>query len=175
MNGGPSKLVFKNGETRATISVEIFDDELTEDREQFEIGLTVQNAIGNGGVSIGDNNRTVITIDASDGASGVIQFSEFSRSVVLREPDETSSLQSSFNFLVERKKGRYGVVQVLWQVTNTSRTSHDIYPLSGVITFGNLDNQKSFYVSAVKDDIPELNRTVHIELKIVSGKLLMYL
>ena len=30
--------------------------------EQFEIGLTVQNAIGNGGVSIGDVDRTVITI-----------------------------------------------------------------------------------------------------------------
>ena len=62
MNGGPSKLLFDNGQNEANITVQIYDDDIAEAMEQFEIGLTVQNAIGNGGVSIGDVDRTVITI-----------------------------------------------------------------------------------------------------------------
>ena len=62
MNGGPSKLVFGNGVKEANISVHIYDDNVAEPMEQFEVGLTIQNAIGNGGVTIGENDRTLITI-----------------------------------------------------------------------------------------------------------------
>ena len=170
MNGGPSKLVFKNGEYLANITVVIYDDLITEDLEQFEIGLTIQNAVGNGGVSIGSHNRTVITIDANDGASGVFQFSsKSSESVTLRESDGISTSKTSHNFRVERKLGRYGDVKVMWQIVNASEAIYDVFPLSGNLTFGNLDKLRSFQINIVEDDIPELEKVLYVQLKIVSG------
>ena len=57
MSGGPAKLIFEDGQREAHIPIEIKDDDITEGEEQFEVGITIQNAAGNGGVEIGSPNR----------------------------------------------------------------------------------------------------------------------
>ena len=57
MSGGPAKLIFEDGQREAHIPIEIKNDDITEGAEQFEVGITIQNAAENGGVEIGSPNR----------------------------------------------------------------------------------------------------------------------
>ena len=93
MNGGPARLDFVDGQQSANITVTINDDDVPENTEHFEIGLTVQNAVGNGGVLVKHPDRSYIAIRSNDDANGVFQFdAPQSTYVVMREADTTGDL-----------------------------------------------------------------------------------
>ena len=116
------------------------------------------------------------SLGANDGASGVLQFTEDSRHITLHESDgddvTMTSQQTSYNLMVERMRGRYGVVEVAWMVLNATHNGHgaDVQPTSGTLRFGNLDFQKSFQVKTVDDQVPELEKVLKVQLQIVSGE-----
>ena len=172
MNGGPGKLEFKDQQRSANITVQIFDDVVTENTEQFEIGLTTQNAINNGGVKITSPSQTTITILPNDNANGIIEFSHDSVNVTLEEPEVAASnyvQQNSFHdFVVKRNAGRFGKVILSWEVVNASQ-KYDVSPTSGILMFEEFDREKSFQLRAVADDVPELEKKLLVRLKIVSG------
>ena len=172
MNGGPGKLEFKDQQRSANITVQIFNDVVTENTEQFEIGLTTQNAINNGGVKITSPSQTTITILPNDNANGIIEFSYDSINVILEEPEVAASSymqQNTFHdFVVERNAGRFGKVILSWEVVNASQ-KYDVSPTSGILMFEEVDREKSFQIRAVADDVPELEKKLLVRLKIVSG------
>ena len=167
MDGGPAKLYFADGQRSANITVYILDDNETEDVEQFEIGLTTQNAVGNGGVTVSDPSRTVVSIQSNDDAHGVILFSSDSRVVTLNEPSTNTEL-GTYQFTVERLAGLFGQVIVRWQVVNGS-TSTDVSPLNGILIFGPFHRRQTFQLQVVDDDVPELERRLTVQLAVVSG------
>lgn len=167
MDGGPAKLVFADGQRSANITVHILDDNETEDLEQFEVGLTTQNAVGNGGVTVSIPSRTVVSIRANDDAHGVIMFSSNSRVVTVTEPS-TNTESGMHQFSVERLAGAFGQIIVSWQVLNVS-TSTDITPSNGILTFNTFDRRQVFLVKVVNDDVPELEKQLQIRLAIISG------
>lgn len=167
MDGGPAKLHFVDGQRSANITIYILDDNETEDLEQFEVGLTTQNAVGNGGVVVGQPSRTVVTIRANDNAHGIFIFSENSRLVTISEPSINNGL-GTYLFSVDRLAGVFGEVTVSWQVLNAT-TFTDVTPLNGILTFDAFERQQKFQLTVVPDDVPELERRLFIQLGIVRG------
>ena len=169
MEGAPARLEFANGERDKNITVYILNDNVTEPAEQFEIGLTVQNAIQNGGVTIGQPNKAKVTIQANDDANGVIRFSTSSTNRTVFEPEVGVTSVNTATYSVRRDIGTFGVVVVGWRITNVTNTS-DISPISGTVTFQPNDREEYFHLSSLADNIPELSKTFVIELSVLSGE-----
>ena len=168
MAGGPVRLDFANGEKERNITVMISNDNITENDEQFEIGLTIQNAVGNGGVQIGKPDKALITIAANDDANGVIRFSAASTTQYVTEAGNGPSSNSTGNFLVERLVGLFGRVNVQWRVLGVTNTS-DVTPISGLVVFQPNVREQNFQIQAVADNVPELQKEYIVQLTIVSG------
>eukprot|EP00794_Sanderia_malayensis_P009868 gene9868-10878_t len=165
---GPAKLSFANGVRVRNITVYITNDNITEPDEQFEIGLTVQNAVNNGGVTIGSISKSLVTIRANDDANGVISFATRSIYQSIEEPQSSSSDNETAIFYIERKIGLYGVVNVQWSIIGVSNSS-DINPVTGSVVFAANDREKSFQINALQDNIPELDKRYTIQLTVSSG------
>ena len=168
MAGGPVKIAFANGERERNITVYITNDNITETDEQFELGLTIQNAVNNGGVKIGRPDKALVTIIANDDANGVLRFAERSITQNVTEPIGTPSTGNTATFYIERNIGYFGTVNLQWRVLGVN-SSADVTPINGLITFEPNVREKNFQVSAVADNIPELKKTYIIQISIVSG------
>ena len=168
MAGGPVKLAFANGEKERNITVIIRNDNITETDEQFEIGLTIQNAVGNGGVKIGKPDKSLVTIAANDDANGVIRFAARSQTQYITETGNGPSANNTATFFIERSVGLFGNVNVQWRVLHVTNMS-DINPISGLITFEQNVREKFFQINAVADNIPELRKEYTVQLTVVSG------
>ena len=90
MEGGPARLSFVDGQQSANITVTINDDTVPENMERFEIGLTVQNAVGNGGVLVKSPAHAYIEIKANDDANGVFGFESPRSTYVVMEESENN-------------------------------------------------------------------------------------
>ena len=168
MAGGPVRLSFANGEKEKNITVMINNDNITETDEQFEIGLTIQNAVGNGGVQIGKPDKALVTIAANDDANGVIRFAARSATQYVTESGNGPSSNNTGTFFVERSIGLFGRVNIQWRILGVTDTS-DVSPISGLVVFEQNVREQYFQVNAVADDIPELRKEYNIQLTIVSG------
>ena len=166
---GPARIEFADGQRERNITVFIHNDNITEPDEQFEIGLTIQNAENNGGVTIGSPDKSVVTISANDDANGVIQFAARSLMQYIAEPETVSSSNRTATFFVERKIGLFGTVNVQWRLLGVTNAS-DVSPFSGVVTFAPNDREKYFQIQAMMDNIPELKKTYAVQLTVISGK-----
>ena len=167
MDGGPAKISFLDGQSEANITVYINDDDITENNEFFEVGLTIQNAINNGGVQIGVPSRTIITISSNDDAHGVFSFAMSSQNIFLTEPENLKFI--SYDFEVERIGGLFGRVILEWRAYNAT-PKYDISPMSGILQFEEYQRKGSFRVDVQPDDLPELEKVIVLQLNILSGK-----
>lgn len=172
MAGGPVKLAFANGEKERNITVIINNDNITEADEQFEIGLTIQNAVDNGGVQIGKPDKALVTISANDDANGIIRFAAKSLTQYITEPENGPTANNTATFFIERSIGLFGIVNVQWRLTGSSNIS-DLTPTSGLITFEQNVRERFFQVTALGDNLPELQKEYSVQLIIVSGEYLL--
>lgn len=168
MTGGPVKLAFSSGENERNITVIINNDNITETDEHFELGLTLQNAVGNGGIQIGKPDKALIIIGANDDANGVIRFAARSVTQYVSEPGDGPAFNSTATFSIERSKGLFGNVNVQWQLLDVTNAS-DVSPISGLITFEQNVREKDFLINALADNLPELKKEYYIQLTVVSG------
>lgn len=175
MEGGPAKLIFLDGQQSANITIFISNDNETEDLEQFEVGITNQNALGNGGVRVGHPDRTLVSIMSNDDAHGVIQFRNNSRHVFLRETSTTVG-SGLHEFYVERLAGVFGPITVAWHIVpvlllneSSPMTIANVRPLSGVLTFEAYEREQTLRLHVIDDDIPELEKKCEIRLVVVQG------
>ena len=78
-----------------------------------------------------------------------VGFNDASQLLVAQEP-ETGLTEVTLSIL--RNGGTVGVAEVYWNIS----TNNDIQTLEGTVVFSSGDSVKSFVISVLPDDIPEL-------------------
>lgn len=150
-------LIFADGETSKSFTIDINDDELNEDGET--INLLLSNP--SGGASIGNNATSLLTIGKSD-IPGKIQFTDVTYNVY--ETDNTA------NITLEHIEGFDCAVKVIYETADgTATTGEDYNSVSGVVYFNVNENQKDFSIPIINDDIVEGSETIILTLSDPAG------
>ncbi|XP_070543508.1 adhesion G-protein coupled receptor V1-like isoform X2 [Ptychodera flava] len=159
-------LTFGDGENMKIITVEIFEDNIPEDDEVFEVILDNPNF----GLELGSPSRASITILSNDDAFGIVSFATFTN-LTIYEPTVTSSADSVARFTVVRDRGSFQEIQVPFKVLHLdgSEGVTDVLPVEGFITFeANIDTTV-LEISAIRDEEPELDEGFVVRLLTPTG------
>ncbi|KAL0979759.1 hypothetical protein UPYG_G00189270 [Umbra pygmaea] len=148
------ELRFAPGDREFEIAVNVIDDDVPEEAEQFRVVLKNPK----GGAEIGFSGQVAIHIPANDDAHGVIGFAEASLSVEAEELTQANLI----SLIVERRRGTFGRLTVHWAANGSLE---DIFPTSGVVTFSQGQVVATISLSILPDDIPELRESVSITLR----------
>ncbi|KAF6125476.1 hypothetical protein HJG60_009913 [Phyllostomus discolor] len=151
------ELIFKPGDREAVIAVNILDDTVPEEEESFRVQLKNPK----GGAEIGINSYVKITILSNDDAYGVVGFAQNSLYKQVEEMEQDSLVTLN----VERLKGTYGRITVVWEADGSIS---DIFPTSGVISFSEGQALSTITLTVLADDVPELSETAIVTLIHVS-------
>uniref|UniRef100_A0A4X2LMN9 Adhesion G-protein coupled receptor V1 n=1 Tax=Vombatus ursinus TaxID=29139 RepID=A0A4X2LMN9_VOMUR len=114
--------------------------------------------------SLGIASQIIVTIEASDDAHGVFEFSPESFHVSGSEPEDG---QSSVTLKVVRSHGALSQVTLHWNIP--SDVSGDLAFTSGNVTFEILQISANITVEILPDEIPELDKTFSILIINVSN------
>ncbi|XP_048584248.1 adhesion G-protein coupled receptor V1 isoform X2 [Nematostella vectensis] len=155
---------FADGQTNASVFVDILDDVAPEDVEKVLVNLTWlelrQHApvipVPTDSPRLGSSPFAVITIEPNDDASGVLQLS--SSRVTVKEPYDGTILN------VTRTAGAFGEVTVYISVVDGNTTSADYTLLEKNVTLLSGERSKAVPIQIVNDDIPEHAETFTIKL-----------
>nr|XP_021553254.1 G-protein coupled receptor 98 [Neomonachus schauinslandi] len=147
------ELIFEPGDREAVIAVNILDETIPEEEESFRVQLKNPK----GGAEIGINSYVKITILSNDDAYGVVGFAQNSLYKQVEEMEQDSLVTLN----VERLKGTYGRITVVWEA---DRSISDIFPTSGVISFSEGQALSTITLTVLADDVPELSEIVSITL-----------
>ncbi|XP_022110249.1 G-protein coupled receptor 98-like isoform X2 [Acanthaster planci] len=159
-------LSFGDGETTRTVNVAIYDDDIAEGDETFE--LILNNPTG--GLQLGDPAKATIRILASDDAFGIINFGAPTR-VTIEEPSDTDTSNSVAQLTLVRSRGTFGDVQVPFAVVHGdgSRGVVDLTPVDGFVTIAAGESTGVLRISATPDDMPELEEEFRVLLATPQG------
>ncbi|KAJ8380590.1 hypothetical protein SKAU_G00013680 [Synaphobranchus kaupii] len=179
-------LDFQPGERHAYISVNIIDNPVPELDKVFRVELynpdggvdQLLSTEGSGSgeadadfflpsfhqhASLGIASHITVTIDASDDAHGVFEFSKDSLDVDGTEADEG---RSSVILQVERSFGALSNVTVFWEADPSSE--EDLVQWRGNVTLGVGQTKADIILQVAEDDIPELDKSFSVVLSHVS-------
>lgn len=125
--GTGMELRFAEGESRTTVTLTILGDNEPEIDEDFVVTLT--DPTGGARIATGDEGRTLIIIEANDGAAGIVGLAPLSRSTVVGEGE-------SATLTLVRGVSMFGAVEVEWVISGTSgNASLEFDSVSGVARF----------------------------------------
>ncbi|KAJ8006188.1 hypothetical protein DPEC_G00125640 [Dallia pectoralis] len=147
------QLHFAAGDRELEIAVNIVDDDIPEEKEEFRVVLKNPK----GGAEIGFGGQVTVIIPANDDTHGLIGFSQASLSM---EVEELAQANTIF-LVVERRRGSFGRLTVHWAANGSLE---DIFPPSGVVTFSEGQGQAAISLSVLADNVPELTERVSITL-----------
>uniref|UniRef100_K7FWY2 Adhesion G protein-coupled receptor V1 n=1 Tax=Pelodiscus sinensis TaxID=13735 RepID=K7FWY2_PELSI len=149
-------LSFADGERYKYIDVMIFDDDIPEGDEKFQLILTNPSF----GLELGENITATVTILANDDGHGVLSFNN-SDHFFLREQSALYLMESVavLNIIREPPQGIFGTVTVQYLVKeiNSSAASIDLTPSQGYIVLEEGVRFKTLYISAILDEEPEMD------------------
>ncbi|XP_039203973.1 adhesion G-protein coupled receptor V1 isoform X4 [Crotalus tigris] len=149
-------LYFADGERYKYIEVQIFDDEIPERDERFQLILTNPSL----GLELGENTTATIAILANDDGHGVLSFNN-SEHFLLREQTALHLMESVaiLNIIREPPQGIFGTVTVQYivQEINSSEASVDLTPSQGYIVLEEGIRVKNLHISAILDAEPEMD------------------
>uniref|UniRef100_A0A8C5REZ8 Adhesion G protein-coupled receptor V1 n=1 Tax=Laticauda laticaudata TaxID=8630 RepID=A0A8C5REZ8_LATLA len=149
-------LSFADGERYKYIDVQIFDDEIPERDEKFQLILTNPSL----GLELGENTTATITILANDDGHGVLSFNN-SEHFFLREQTALHLMESVaiLNIIREPPQGIFGTVTVQYMVReiNSSEESVDLTPSQGYIVLEEGIRVKNLHISSILDAEPEMD------------------
>uniref|UniRef100_A0A4W5MD34 Calx-beta domain-containing protein n=1 Tax=Hucho hucho TaxID=62062 RepID=A0A4W5MD34_9TELE len=117
------KLRFVPGDRELEIAVNVVDDDVPEEDEQFRVVLKNPK----GGAEIGFGGQVTVLIPTNDDAHGVIGFTQGSLSVEVEELVKGNPISLS----VERRRGTFRRLTVHWAANGSLE---DIFPTSGVVS-----------------------------------------
>ncbi|XP_063151499.1 adhesion G-protein coupled receptor V1 [Candoia aspera] len=156
-------LCFADGERYKYIDVQIFDDEIPESNERFQLILTNPSL----GLELGENTTVTITILANDDGHGVLSFNN-SEHFFLREQTALHLMESVavLNIIREPPQGIFGMVTVQYIVReiNSSEASVDLTPSQGYIVLEEGIRLKNLHISAILDAEPEMDEQFIVTL-----------
>ncbi|NWQ77266.1 GPR98 protein, partial [Columbina picui] len=149
-------LFFADGERNKSVVVTIFDDDIPEGDEKFQLILTNPSL----GLELGENTTATITILANDDGHGVLSFNN-SDHFFLREQTALHLMESVavLNIIREPPQGIFGTVTVQYLVSeiNSSEASVDLTPSQGYIVLEDGVRFKTLHISAILDEEPEMD------------------
>ncbi|NXF10740.1 GPR98 protein, partial [Smithornis capensis] len=149
-------LFFADGERNKSVVVMIFDDDIPEGVEKFQLILTNPSL----GLELGKNITATITIFANDDGHGVLSFNN-SDHFFLREQTALHLMESVavLNIIREPPQGIFGTVTVQYLVNeiNSSEPSVDLTPSQGYIVLEEGVRFKTLHISAIRDEEPEMD------------------
>ncbi|KAM9251115.1 adhesion G-protein coupled receptor V1 [Cariama cristata] len=149
-------LFFADGERNKSVVVTIFDDDIPEGDEKFQLILTNPSL----GLELGENTTATITILANDDGHGVLSFNN-SDHFFLREQTALHLMESVavLNIIREPPQGIFGTVTVQYLVSeiNSSEASVDLTPSQGYIVLEEGVRFKTLHISAILDEEPEMD------------------
>ncbi|NXX79900.1 GPR98 protein, partial [Urocolius indicus] len=149
-------LFFADGERNKSVVVTIFDDDIPEGDEKFQLILTNPSL----GLELGENTTATIRILANDDGHGVLSFNN-SDHFFLREQTALNLMESVavLNIIREPPQGIFGMVTVQYLVSeiNSSEASVDLTPSQGYIVLEEGVRFKTLHISAILDEEPEMD------------------
>ncbi|XP_074850311.1 adhesion G-protein coupled receptor V1 [Carettochelys insculpta] len=149
-------LSFADGERYKYIDIMVFDDDIPEGDEKFQLILTNPSL----GLELGQNTTATVTILASDDGHGVLSFNN-SNHFFLREQSALHLMESVavLNVIREPPQGIFGTVTVQYLVReiNSSAASVDLTPSQGYIVLEEGVRFKTLHISAIVDEEPEMD------------------
>lgn len=155
---GRSTLTFQPGDTKKKITVQLIDDNVPEQAENFTVHLA--NASQN--AYIKPPGIAIVVLLPNDDQHGVISFGDHPASL-----DEDSAAREGM-FYVNRSAGTFGVVTVSWKIHGDG-VSSVFESTSGMVTFSAGVSQTSFQVSVRLDSVPEEAQQFYVQLYNVKG------
>ncbi|XP_077203699.1 adhesion G-protein coupled receptor V1 isoform X3 [Paroedura picta] len=149
-------LSFADGERCKYIDIVIFDDEIPEGDERFQLILTNPSL----GLELGENTTATVTVLTNDDGHGVLSFNN-SEHFFLREQSALQLMESVAVLTIIREpyQGIFGTVTVQYLVheINSSESSVDLTPSQGYIVLEEGVRSKTLHISAVLDAEPEMD------------------
>ncbi|XP_057687080.1 adhesion G-protein coupled receptor V1 isoform X4 [Corythoichthys intestinalis] len=147
------ELHFLPGDSELQIAVNVLDDDVPEEQEQFQVRLKNPK----GGAEIGFGGQVTVVVPSNDNAHGVIGFAQNSLSLEVDELEENHQI----SLTVERRRGTFGRLTVHW---SASGSLADIYPTSGVVTFSEGQSVAVIPLTVLADGVAELSESVTVTL-----------
>ena len=152
-------LTFASGVSNLSFAVTVFDDDIVEGNEVFDILLSNPQ----GGAAMGQVSRAEITIVENDFPKpGTLQFSAASTSA-------TESL-GDVSIMVTRINGSDDEISVEYSASGGTATSGSDYSTtSGILVFADGITNQSFTITIIDDGIVEPDETISFSLGNVTG------
>lgn len=150
-------LNFEVGETKKNITVMLRNDVVPEQAENFTVHLA--NASQN--AYLKPPGMATVILLANDDQHGVIAFGQHPR--ILDEDGARTGM-----FYVNRSAGTFGTVIVSWKISGVNASSV-FEATSGMLTFSQGQNLKSFQVAVHQDSTPEETKEFLVQLYNVTG------
>ncbi|XP_051546873.1 adhesion G-protein coupled receptor V1 isoform X1 [Myxocyprinus asiaticus] len=147
------ELFFQPGVHELEIAVNVIDDNVPEEEENFRVSLKNPK----GGAEIGFRSQVTLIIPTNDDAHGIIGFAKDS---LVREVDELEH-DNPVSLSIERRRGRFGRLTVHWSAYGSL---DDIFPTSGVVTFSGSQAIATITLNVLADEFPELAEKITIVL-----------
>ncbi|XP_019373727.1 PREDICTED: G-protein coupled receptor 98 [Gavialis gangeticus] len=149
-------LYFADGERYKFIDIVIFDDDIPEGDERFQLILTNPSV----GLELGKNTTATVTILANDDGHGVLSFNN-SDHFFLKEPTALDFMESVavLNIIREPPRGIFGTVTVQYIIRemNSSDVTVDLTPSQGYIVLEEGVRLKTLHITAILDAEPEMD------------------
>lgn len=151
-------LTFQAGETEKKITVQLINDQVPEQAENFTVHLV--NASRN--AYIKPPGMATVVLSPNDDQHGIISFGQYPRIL-----DEDTGARTG-TFQVNRSAGTFGEVTVSWKILQGDASSV-FETTSGILTFSPGYSNLSFQVTVRADSVPEETKEYSVELSNVTG------
>lgn len=149
-------VTFASSETTQTISIPITDDSDPEGDELFSVSLSSPSS----DAVLSTPLLTMVLIEVSDNAGGLVQFSSPGPIVVGEDDNSVAEI------IVQRLNGSYSDVTIEWQIVDSSENlaSSDFQVTRGNLTIQDGENEAVLQVQSFNDDTPEIAERFSLEL-----------
>uniref|UniRef100_UPI00398F1058 adhesion G-protein coupled receptor V1 isoform X2 n=1 Tax=Pristiophorus japonicus TaxID=55135 RepID=UPI00398F1058 len=162
-NVPPMTIFFGDGERYKYVEVAIFDDDIPEGDEDFQLILTNPSL----GLELGERTTATVTIFANDDGHGILSFNN-TEHFFLKEPTALGLSQSvaALHIVRDPPLGTFGIVTVQYIVTsmNGSDSLLDLKPTQGFIVLEDGMRMKILQISAILDEEAEMDEQFLVTL-----------
>ena len=160
--------LFLSGETSASISITIFDDNTPEVEEFFTFTLTSSTS-----ATLGPVTMATVIIDASDSPSGVVGFgqADVSNGRTIANPTVDDGPQQ-VELTVTRTGGTMGSTEITWEVRRSNGGDFprdDIMPVSDTLMFADGDISRSIQFDVLPSNTDEAEESYIVTLVLASN------
>ncbi|XP_040275580.1 adhesion G-protein coupled receptor V1 [Bufo bufo] len=165
-------IFFPDGTLNTSFTVHLLDDQIPEEREEYQIVLhnAITQGISGPGEAVLDEQgyEAVLTVEASDEPHGLLNFAPSSRTVLTQEANKTIQL------FINREYGSLGDINVTYTTSVTHAPNEtsmlpaepglDYIGTSGSLIILDGQTTAAINVTILEDDIPELQEYILVTL-----------